>query len=185
MDSTAYSAGVFAGFRLPRVKNGPTIYNPTARPSMAREYLAQRLRAWRANGKGRGCIGPVTYPNRIRSAETARHFSGWGFYLEDESHAFGLRMRWADDVAGLDHRGWFIDPDGDGETARGFVLTLPRGRGFLAGWALGVGMCGELDSSIYDDETTAALAADSMAENMAENEREYRENLDDETDGEG
>lgn len=181
MHTDAYAPGVFAGFRLPRTENGPTIYNPTHGP----RGLAARLRDWRAHGKTRGCIGPVTLPNRIRSSETAADFSGWGFYLDDEYRAFGLRLRWADTVAPLDHTGWFIDPDGDGDTARGFVLTLPHGRGFLAGWALGVGMVGELDSSVYGDETAAAYAADSMAETVAERERDYRENETDETDGEG
>jgi len=182
MTMSAYAPGVFAGFRLPRTENGPTIYNPTH----GEKPLAARFKAWRANGKGRGCIGRVTHPNRIRSSETAADFSGWGFYLEDDSRAFGLRLRWADDVARLNHTGWFIDPHGDGETARGFVLTLPHGRGFLAGYSLGEGMASGLDSSIYPDETGAALAADSMAENVAAENREYLETLeDDETDGEG
>lgn len=179
MENSAYAAGVFAGFRLPRTKNGPTICNPTH----GQRGLAARLRAWRADGKTRGCIGPVTFPNRIRSSETAADFSGWGFYLEDDSRAFGLRLRWADTVARLGHTGWFLDPDGDGDTARGFVLTLPHGRGFLAGWALGVGMVGELDSSVYGDETDAAHAADSMAETVAEQERDYRENHDETGEG--
>lgn len=99
---------------------------------------------------------------------------GRGFYLDDT--AAGLRWQWADEVAGsrVDNTGWFCD-DYQLQKIRGLVARLPRGRGFLAGWSMGENMASVLDCEIYDDETDAARAADSMAESAAEIEREYQE----------
>lgn len=109
-----------------------------------------------------------------------------GFYLYDND-ACGLRWQYADDVSSsIGHTGWFCDEYGD-TTIRGIVLRLPRGRGFLAGWTMGVGMASAVDySPVFDDESDAAACADSMAQNAAEHEREFqareRETDDDETD---
>lgn len=184
----------FAGFQLPRTENGPTIHNPTAKPNMAREYLADRLRKWKAHNKTRGCIGKVTYPNRIRSHETADTFKGWGCYLSSngtlDDRGFSLRWRWVDEVPQgmgcdswraygvdcgnyIDHTGWFID-DHEDEKIRGLIVKLPSGRGFLAGWSMGEGMATEIDCKVYQYCSDAIAAADSMAEWVAENEREYQ-----------
>ena len=48
-------------------------------------------------------------------------------------------------------------------------------RDYLAGWSMGIGTASEIDCAIYDDEIDAAYAADSMAEDAAEREREYKE----------
>ena len=99
---------------------------------------------------------------------------GRGFYLESQG-APGLRWRWCDDVtSSIRHNGWFTDDDGTGETIRGLVLTLPSGRGYLAGWSMGENMASELDCQVYDEECDAAHAADRMAERAAEAEREYQ-----------
>ena len=86
------------------------------------------------------------------------------------------RWQWADELSfsPIKHTGWWIDEYQE-EKIRGFVIRLNHGRGFLAGWSMGEGMCAELDSYIYDDEDAAAYAADSMAENAALAEREYQE----------
>jgi hypothetical protein len=106
---------------------------------------------------------------------------GAGFYLGDCKWGvavgdgnFALRAKWCDEVDGvrINHTGWFTDEFGDGDKIRGLVFRLPRGRGFLAGWSMGEGMCGSVDFDIYDTEAEAARAADSMAENQAEAERE-------------
>lgn len=102
---------------------------------------------------------------------------GIGFYLGNGCFVgdgpFNLRTKWCDEVEGcrINHTGWFCDEHGGGKI-RGLVFRLPRGRGFLAGWAMGHSMCGSVDYDIFDDETSAARAADSMAEQAAEANRE-------------
>ena len=104
--------------------------------------------------------------------------NGRGFYLGDAGQPFA-RWKWCDDVArSINHTGWFC---GDyGSKIRGIVVYLPHGR-FLAGWAMGEGMTASVDADLYDDETSAAHAADLMAENAAEKEREYQESNEEST----
>lgn len=100
---------------------------------------------------------------------------GPGFYLGDDPAPFRLRWRYCDEVAtSIRHTGWFAD-DYQDDKFRGLVFRLPRGRGFLTGWTMGEGMSSVVDGYIYDDELSAALAADSMAEKAADDEREARE----------
>jgi hypothetical protein len=104
--------------------------------------------------------------------------TGKGFYLESDGMP-ALRWTWCDEVsgAGVNHTGWFADEHGDGDTIRGIVFRLPHGRGFLVGWSMGEHMASEIDySTVYADEIDAARAADSMAESVAERERDYRAN---------
>ena len=54
-------------------------------------------------------------------------------------------------------------------------MRLPHNRGFLAGWSMGEGMISEIEYTVYDDERNAAWAADSLAEDVAEKEREFQE----------
>lgn len=98
--------------------------------------------------------------------------SGKGFYLDSDNQPF-TRWKWCDDVAqSIRHTGWFCDEYGGSEKMRGIVVCLPHGR-FMAGWSMGEGMASSVEEDIYDDETSAAYAADSMAENAAEKEREF------------
>lgn len=99
---------------------------------------------------------------------------GDSFYLESDG-GISLRWQWADEVVRLNHTGWYSDEFGDSEKIRGLVFRLPRSRGFLAGWSMGEGMASALECDIYETEREAALAADSLAENVAEREREYQE----------
>lgn len=98
---------------------------------------------------------------------------GYGFYLNDAGSP--SRWQWCDKVDGarIKHTGWFCDEFRDSKI-RGLVVRLPHSR-FLAGWSMGEGMCGEVDGALYTDEVAAAYAADSMAEDVAEREREYQE----------
>lgn len=97
------------------------------------------------------------------------------FYL-DSDFMPDLRWQWCDDVTDnrIKHKGWYCDDD-QHQTIRGVVFRLNHERGFLAGWSMGESMITILDVYIYDDELSAASAADSIAEYAAEQEREYQE----------
>lgn len=98
------------------------------------------------------------------------------FYLDSDFQP-GLRWKWCDEVEGvrINHTGWFCD-DFQDQKIRGLVFHLPKSRGFLAGWSYGEHMAGEVDTStIYESECLAARAADSLAERLAEAEREHNE----------
>ena len=68
--------------------------------------------------------------------------------------------------------GYYCDMDGDGDTLQPIIARLPHGRGFLAGWTMGEGMCASLDGHIWTDEEEAARAAHDLAEHDAERSRE-------------
>ena len=121
-------------------------------------------------GKNRVC-GPYYTTRKL----IAGPHPGKSFYLESD-FAPVLRWRWCDDVTSrITHTGWYADEYGGGDKIRGIVFRLPRSRGFLAGWSMGEGMITELDCEVFDDETNAAYAADSMAEYVADQERDYQE----------
>lgn len=84
--------------------------------------------------------------------------------------------RFCDDVARVDHTGWHTDIDGD-EKARGIVGNLPHGR-FIAGYHWSSNDERVYFPEVYDDETEAAHAADSHAEQSAESAREDSERFD-------
>ena len=81
--------------------------------------------------------------------------------------------RFCDDVARMDHTGWYTDTDGS-EKARGIVGNLTHNR-YIAGyhWSSNDGRV--YFPEVYDDETEAARAADSHAESFAESAREDSE----------
>lgn len=80
------------------------------------------------------------------------------------------REQFADEIARLNHNGWYTDCDGR-ETARGLVVALPHGR-FLAGYHWSDNGERVYFADIYDCEEDAARAADSEAERFAEACRE-------------
>lgn len=97
------------------------------------------------------------------------------FYLGDMGSP--NRYKFCDDIATrtIKHHGWFID-EYQSDTIRGLVVLLSHGR-YLAGWTMGKGMSSAVCcDTMYDDELTAALDADTIARRTAELEREYREN---------
>jgi len=98
------------------------------------------------------------------------------FYLGSDFMP-GLRWEWADEASKhIRHTGWFCD-DFQSETIRGLVMTLPHGRGFLAGWSMGEHMASEVGHYIYSDKSDAAHAADSLAERVAELNQESQEEV--------
>lgn len=98
---------------------------------------------------------------------------GTGFYHESSCSPFRLRWQYCDEVARINHTGWWTDEYQD-QKIRGIVFRLPRSRGFLAGWTMGESMASTVEVDIYETEREAAYAADSMAESAAEKEREYQ-----------
>ena len=96
------------------------------------------------------------------------------FYL-DSDFAPGLRWRYADEIVRIYHNGWYVD-DFELDTYRGIVLTLPKSKGFLAGYTMGERMISFVNVRwIHDDEDEAARAADDEAEYAAEEARMNQE----------
>jgi len=103
-----------------------------------------------------------------------------------ENISDGLRIKgFADEVGErgyrrIDHRGWFLEDDGDGgEVARGIVVQLPGRDGaprYIGGMMDPFNPdCGCLDfSEITDNEQEAASTGDAIAERYADAERDYR-----------
>lgn len=105
---------------------------------------------------------------------------GRGFYSSSRNELVmgdgpvSLRLDLANDhlTGRLSHtNGYYCDSDGDGDTLTPVIARLTHGRGFLAGWTMGAGMCGSIGASVYEDVTEAAHAAHSMAEYDAEQSR--------------
>lgn len=90
--------------------------------------------------------------------------------------AFDLRLSYAEThlpresrLRGI--RGYYADSFQD-DTLTPIVASLPHGRGFLAGWTMGPGMCGAIDLDTYDSAEDAARAAHEMAERDAQDMQE-------------
>lgn len=106
-------------------------------------------------------------------APTPNSNNGRGFYLDDAGQPF-TRWQWCDEACdSIQHSGWFTDDHGDSERIRGIVVLLPHGR-YMAGWSMGKGMASTIEPGVFDDIVDAARVADSIAENAADNEREYQ-----------
>lgn len=114
-------------------------------------------------------------------------FCGLAHDLRHNNEDGGYRSRGV-----VNHSGWFLDPDGRGETVAGVVYQLPGKDGrarFLAGYAdpfnsdddgrgpacLSLTVYESDGSDPAEGEADAARAADGIAERMAEAEREYKE----------
>lgn len=147
----------FAGFSFPQEI-----------PILPRAPLVKRLAEFKVNHGNRVC-GPYF---RTQPSVNAK---GMSFYLGSDFMP-DMRWEWCDEVEGsrVRHTGWFCD-DFQDQKIRGLVFRLPHSRGFLAGWSLGEGMASGLEYEIYDYEIEASRAADSLAENIAEAERERNE----------
>ena len=113
--------------------------------------------------------------------------AGRGFYsassnpliMDRAGSSINLRLEWASDhysPRNYNGRGYSCDTYSPGTDAMHPVIArLPHGRGYLAGWTMGEGMCGTLDSYRYEEAEDAARAAHDMASRAAEAEFEYRE----------
>lgn len=144
----------FAGFTWPRYV-----------AMLPRGSFGKRIAAMR-----RPVCGPYYHAPKPNQRE------GSSFYLASDFMP-GLRWQWCDEVVPIiGHTGWFTDEYGDGEKVRGLVFRLPHGRGFLIGWSMGEGMCGEVSTSfIYPNAHIAAHAANNWADKVAERQWEHEE----------
>jgi hypothetical protein len=168
------NAFTFAGFRFPR--HIPQLVPLTYCGAGAYAPVVERIRA--AGGKPPRFKVSASYyaaPAPLAARVPFGERPAFGFYL-DSDFAPGLRWVWADKIEDIQirHTGWFCDEFQD-SSMRGIVLRLPHGRGFLAGYALGVGMSATVEREIYACERKAAYAADRMAERAAEVERDYQD----------
>lgn len=90
------------------------------------------------------------------------------FTLDEQGSSFRLRLEQGPEIG--------FHPDADrSETFWPVIARLPKGRGFLAGWTMGAGMCGSLDGRIYTEEEAARSAAEAEASDAAEAEAESKE----------
>lgn len=157
--NSGITAFTFAGFQWPRFV-----------AVLPKGSTAKRLERYK---------NPVAGPYYHAPKPVGRNH-GQGFYLDDQGTP-GLRWQWCDEVpeVSIRHTGWFADEFQDSKI-RGVVFTLPKGRGFLAGWSMGEGMASGVECEVYETAREAAYAADSIAENVAERQREFEENQDEE-----
>lgn len=140
-----------------------------------------------------GRVSPAT-PNRKpyesdgKTPRTPTYNYGDGIGGDiDRSRPFRF-VGYSDEVLSLRHTGWFGDDEGSGfSVLRGVVFQIPARGGrsqYLAGVEWGEnGARGKFESGggwieigrgdIYESKEDAARAADSLAENAAEVEREY------------
>lgn len=101
--------------------------------------------------------------------------SSRGLYCDRTGSIFDLRLTEANEhinrASSLSRiNGYYCDNFGDC-TLTPIVARLPHGRGFLAGWTMGAGMCASIDLTLHDNERDAAFAAHDMAERDAEAQR--------------
>lgn len=92
--------------------------------------------------------------------------------------AYMRRVGFADQFAGIQHNGWYLEDDYSDELARGVIFQLPAHKGktrylsaiadpFNDGPVI-------LSLELFDDKDDAARNADELARIYAENERDYR-----------
>ena len=153
--NSGIAAFTFAGFEWPRFV-----------AVLPKGSTAKRLERYK---------NPMTGPYYHAPKPVGRDH-GHGFYLDDAGMP-GLRWQWCDEVSDvrIKHTGWFCDEFGISDKIRGLVFTLPKGRGFLAGWSMGESMASGVECEVYETAREAAYAADSIAENVAERQREFEE----------
>lgn len=111
--------------------------------------------------------------------------SSRGLYCDRTGSIFDLRLTEANEHVNRASslyriNGYYCDNFGDCSLMP-IVARLPHGRGFLAGWTMGPGMCASIDLTLHDNERDAAYAAHDMAERDAEANR-IQDALEDEAD---
>jgi hypothetical protein len=161
---------------------------PADRRALWRAATLTRIDAWRKAAEplhGYGSDGEGRHKVRvIHPMDSRNNLMGGAFRTVRAVHDIDIA-----EASGrrAEHTGWYTDPDGitsrDGDgLCWGVVAYLGHGR-YLAGYVLGGTDCGgfHLDA-FYDSEREAADAADSIAENVAETERDYQQRFNEATD---
>jgi hypothetical protein len=126
-------------------------------------------------------VGPYTWEPTDAAWSKGFGFytaSGKGLRMDRAGSRFDLRLEYANDLLDSYSRlagitGYYCDEFQD-STMIPIVARLPHGRGFLAGWTMGQGMCASLSSYIHETERDAAIAAHDDAESAAQREQEYQ-----------
>ena len=140
--------------------------------------LIDYARPLKARAEARRCVGPYRWTPAKPGNGRGFYQASKGLYCDPRGSSFDLRLEEANNYLGgrlSQINGYYCDRDGDGDTLQPIIARLPHGRGFLAGWTMGAGMCASLDAYVYETPEDAAHAAHSMAENDAEKNREAEE----------
>jgi len=128
--------------------------------------------------KARKSVGPYTWSPSKPGNGRGFYQSSNGLRMDPRGSTIDLRLDYANTHLPYSRRyggvqGFYCDEFGDTMLVP-IIARLPHGRGFLAGWTMGKGMCAALDSYIWSDIADAARAAFDMAEADAEREQEYQ-----------
>lgn len=128
--------------------------------------------------KARKVVGPYRW--RPAAPNTGRGFYSGAHWLtvDKAGSSFDLRLEDANDYLTGTRlgrvTGYWADEYGD-FVLHPIIARLPHGRGFLAGYTAGAGMCAGLDHVIHATAEDAAIAAHSEAEYWAERNLESTE----------
>jgi hypothetical protein len=144
--------------------------------------LAERLKQHKERKLGMGC-GPYQWTPAQPGTGRGFYQSSRGLWMDKAGSTFDLRLEEAN--AHLGSRGFgslgsidgYYTDDQCDQMLQPIVARLPHGRGYLAGWTMGAGMCASLDADVYTDIEDAARAAHHMADRDAEKEREHEASL--------
>lgn len=118
----------------------------------------------------RKCCGPYMWTPAQAGIDKGRGFYQSSNSLSCGDSTFDLRLELANDhlQGRVSHiRGYYADSFQD-QTVIPIVARLPHGRGFLAGYTYGPGMCAAIDFDIWDNIEDCARDAHRIAEMQAE-----------------
>lgn len=154
-----------------------------AREAYARDPAAALARV-RYHAPGANGLLPI-WSRVERIGAPCRVGGELGRWYEDSALAGLRRVGTSDEIGVTDHRGWYMDPRGAGETVRGVVYQLPARNGrarYLAGYDDPFGNGGAfLACELFEDDDheaakrEAAQRGGAIAERMAADERERAE----------
>lgn len=149
----------------------------------ARITMIDYSRPLSVRAQSRKHAGPYTWTPVQRATRDGRNTrcEGRGFYqssdglwMDERGSSFSLRLDYANTHHPINtrHTGTYAHSWGDDEFTA-IVARLPHGRGFLAGYTLGRGMCASLSGEIFDTIEDAARAAYDEAERACEADAEF------------
>lgn len=134
-------------------------------------------RPLRERATARKSVGPYMWsPCKAGNGRGFYHDAKRALACDPHGSTFRLRLELANEflhssLSRID--GYYADNFQD-TTLTPIIARLPKGRGFLAGWTMGRGMCATLDGTIYTTALDAAIMAHREAEHDAERERDYQ-----------